>query len=167
MKNWIKINDSAYAFVVNGKEAASLELVSNSKNSEAIVAIGANKFSISRTGFWKNSIEITDQNNMIVGKVYAEKWYANSYIFEHGAIKYKLQVRNNPRAEWAITAAGKDILAYGLNTVKDNGAVSIKITGLASHEDYLLDALLWYLLIPTVSDSHGDHFTFMLLLTAQ
>ncbi|SNS53736.1 hypothetical protein SAMN06295967_11212 [Belliella buryatensis] len=167
MRNWKKINNSTYSFVVNSKEVATLEVVLNSKNSEAIINIGQTQYTFSRVGFWKNSIEITNNIGLTIGRVYAEKWHANSFIFEHKAIKYKLQVRNNPRVEWAITAAGKDILAYGLNTVKDNGAVSIKITGIASHEDYLFDALLWYLLMPTLSDSNGDHFTFLLLLTAQ
>ena len=66
IKNWNKIEGSKYAFSIDGKEIGTVEMVLNSMDTKAIAKIGRNEITIRRTGFWKNTIELTDQNNMLI-----------------------------------------------------------------------------------------------------
>lgn len=161
-KNWIKVREGSYSFWVDNIQRATLEIRFASMDSKAILKIEENEFTIRRVGFWKTAIEITDGKGGIVAKVYAEKWYANSFVLEYNETKYKLVVRNNPLSEWAITDESKDVLAYGLNTSSEGGKVNVRITG--NNHDYILDALLWYLFVPIATENMGDDLTFLLLV---
>jgi hypothetical protein len=160
-KIWSKIRETKYTFFIENKEIGTLEFIPNSSDIKAIAKIGDNEFTINRTGFWKNTIEITEQTKGIVAKAYAEKWYANSMALEFKNKKYKLLIRNNPLAEWAIIDGNNDLLAYGLNTRDEDKTVSIKIAGSEINQDYLLDFLLWYLFVPIATENMGDNLTFV------
>lgn len=71
-------------------------------------------------------IEITDKTNLTIAKAYPEKWYANTLTLDFNKNKYKLAIRNNSLAEWAIIDKGKYLLAYGLNTGNNSRMVNIK-----------------------------------------
>jgi hypothetical protein len=115
-----------------------------------------------RTGFWKTGIEIKDVNGTVILKAYPEKWYANTSIVEFENDPYKLIIRNNPLAEFAISKNGTDMLAYGLST--DNNGLSVRIST-AGGPDFIFDFLLWYLFVPIANENFGDSYLFQMLLS--
>lgn len=164
-KNWNKLEENRYAFIVDNKKVGEMSLEPKSLQSAAICRIGGDNFTIKRTGFWKSRVEISDKDGMVVAKTYSEKWLANSSILEYDGKKYKLLLRNNPLAEYAIMDGEQTVLAYGLQ--HDKETVSVRIAGDLANSDVLFDFLLWYLFVPIVVENSGDDFVFQLLLTAQ
>lgn len=165
-KAWRKTAEATYAFSVDEKETATMEIMHNTRDSRALVKIPGDEITISRTGFWKSGIEITGKDRKIIAKVYSEKWYANRLALEYGEGKYELIIRNNPLAEWAIQHNGKDLLAYGLHTGNENGMVNIRISSFDNTSPYIFDFLLWYLFVPVATENMGDNFTFTMLMNA-
>ena len=164
-KKWEKSGERSYTFSINDRETGVLALFPNTLESKATATIGKDTFTIKRTGFWKSSIEISDAQGQTVAKVYHEKWYNNSFVLEYAGKTYKLLMRNNPLAEWAILEDDAVLLAYGLDTA--NGKAALKITAGKVDSDPLLDFLLWYLFLPVAAENCGDDFVFFLLLVAQ
>jgi hypothetical protein len=121
------------------------------------------RFTLKYNGFWKSNFEIKDENDVVILKSYTEKWFAHSTILEYKDKKLKLQIRNNPLAEYVIFDDDKELLAYGLYI--DNGKASVKIA--TNSNDYLLDYLLWYLFVPIAQENIGEHFVFNTSLTNQ
>ncbi len=162
---WNKTVEGGYELIVEHNLIGHMRIVSNSLGVKAILQVESDTFTITRTGFWKNSIEISNNQNQIIAKVYAEKWYANTSILEYKNKKYKLVLRNNPLAEYVILENNQELLSYALNS--ENGKTGIKIVASNPNGDYLLDFLLWYLFVPIITESLGNDFTFLLLLSAQ
>lgn len=159
-KEWIKIEEDYYSFFINGENIGSLKI--NAINSISLAKIREKEFTIKRTGFWKNTLDVTNNNNDTIAKVYYEKWYTNSFILDFKGIRYKLSMRNNPLAEWIIFDEEKEILAYGLNT--SDGKAVVKISSANDNNDLLLDYILWYLFLPIAVENCGDNFVFLMLL---
>ena len=136
----------------------------NSFKRSASIEFNDNQYIIKRTGFWKNIVEITDKNEILIAKIYSNKWYSNKSIIESKEKKYQLIIKNNPLAEYVILDADKELLAYGLNA--NNGKVNVKITSFNNSTDYLLDFILWYLFVPVAIENMGDEFTFLMLSIA-
>jgi hypothetical protein len=162
-KAWRKTAEATYAFSVDGKEAGTMGIMHDTKDSRALISMQGDEIMISRTGFWKSGIEITGKNGKVIAKVYSEKWYANRWALEYGGEKYELSIRNNPLAEWVIQHNGKDLLAYGLHTGNKNGMVNIRISSFENTSPSIFDFLLWYLFLPVATENMGDNFTFTLL----
>lgn len=158
-KHWKKNSDNNYSFFVNEKEEGNLEINFGSNERTATAKIKGNEFIVKRTGFWKSTIEITNLNGLKVLTTDYEKWYANSWVLNYKDHDYKLLVRNNPLAEWAILDGDTDVLAYGLTT--GNGKAALKITG-TSDTDYLFDFILWYLFVPIATENSGDNYFFIM-----
>ncbi|MEZ4772929.1 MAG: hypothetical protein R3D00_07090 [Bacteroidia bacterium] len=155
-KSWVKISEGKYTLTSQDKEIGKLEI----KGNAATVTIGRKQYFISRTGFWKNRLEIRDENRQIIIKTYPKRWYSNASVLEYNNLKYTLVIRNNPLAEYAITYQGKDILAYGLETRK--GYTSTKITNTDPQSEWLFDFLLWYLFVSIAEDITGEDVTLVL-----
>lgn len=166
-RNWTKVEGTKYSFSIDNKEIGTLEFILNSTDSKAIAKISQDEFVIRRTGFWKNGIEIVSKSGAAIAKAYYEKWYANSMILDYKEASFKLVIRNNPLVEWAIIDKNEDFLSYGLNVGNDNGMVNLKITSSETNQDYILDFILWYQLAPFATETMGDDFTLLVLLTAQ
>ena len=162
-KKWVKGGDSVFTLWDNKQQIGTMEIARGTSDRKANALIQDKEFQIKKTGFWKSHLEIVGKNGQIIAKVYSEKWYANSYILEFEDKKYKLLVRNNPLAEWAIQENGNDILSYGLTT--DKGKPSIKISSKASVPKYLFDFILWYLFLPIATEQGADDATFLLLVS--
>lgn len=113
-------------------------------------------FELERTGFWKSNVQIS-QGGSVVLKTYPEKWYANTSIVEFKEKKYRLVIRNNPLAEFAITDNGADVLVYSLTT--QNNELQVKITS-AGTVHPIFDFLLWYLFLPVATENFGDNYFF-------
>jgi hypothetical protein len=159
-KEWVKNTDSQYSLSVEEKKMGDMNFHLNSLSSKAVCTLGEQVLKIKRTGFWKSSIEITDSQNAVLLKTYPEKWYANTSIIEYDNKKYKLIVRNNPLAEYAITENGEEWLAYGLATTDKK--ISVKISA-HEHAPLIFDFLLWYLFLPVANENMGDNYSFLLL----
>jgi hypothetical protein len=165
-KNWKKIGISKYSFLIDDNEIGTLDITLNSSDSKATARIHNEEFIIKRTGFWKTVIEINDSDNKLIAKVFPEKWYASSFTLDFNSSKYRLLIRNNPLAEYAIiNENNEEILVYGLNTGNDNGMVNLKITNSKGNNHYLLDILLWYLFVPIATENMGENFAFTMLMT--
>jgi len=162
---WEKIEEGHYVLKVEGSKVGEMHIKQQAIDSQADCQINGVPFTIHRTGFWKSTVEVLDQDGKIIAKTYSEKWYANSSILENGSNKYKLLLHNNPLAELAIMDGQKTLLAYGLNA--DKGKINITTTGEMDHSSFVLEFLLWYLFAPIAAASMGDDFIFHMLLTAQ
>lgn len=161
-KKWVKSDNSFFTFWEDTKWIGTMEIATGTSERKAIVKFENQTILIKKTGFWKSNLEVTDLNEQIIAKVYYEKWYANSFILEYDQKQYKLLVRNNPLAEWALQDNGSDVLAYGLDT--RDGKVCIKITSSAVKSNYLFDFILWYLFLPIATEQSADDFTFLMLI---
>ncbi len=164
-KSWKKAGEGIYSFSVDSKEIGKMVIYYDSLDRKAKCHIENNDFVIKRTGFWKSTIEISNETGQTIAKIYPEKWYASSWTFDYNDKKYKLTVRNNPLAEYAIFDNSNEIAAYGLIT--ENGLVNVRITTLNQSSDFVFDFLLWYLFVPIVTENMGDDFTFQMLMPNQ
>ncbi len=164
-KVWKKIGDSTYTLFQNNDLVGQMEIILNSLERKAIAKIASNMFTIRRTGFWKNSLVVLDDSDQIIMKVYPEKWYSSTSLVEYENKKYKLVLRNNPLAEYAILDNEKVIMSYGIDN--ENEKMCIRIASSGMEQDYMFDLLLWYLFVPMVTENNEDEFAFMLLITAQ
>lgn len=169
-KKWHKIADDNYVFTLDDIEVGNIKLHFNSNKSLAEVTLLGKEIKIYKTGFWKNQIEISDNNNNIISTIKGEKWYGTSYIIELDSKLLKLVVRNNPLAEWAIFYNEELLLAYGLDTSEGNVKVKISQSEnntINEENDYILDFLLWYLFLPIATENTtSDFFTTFLLTIA-
>jgi hypothetical protein len=161
MKKWIKTGESNYAFIVNDKERGQMIFHPQTIASKADIVLDGNNYLLQRKGFWKTQLELLDGNGFSLMRTYHEKWYAHSSVLEYESKKYKLLVRNNPLAEWAILDNNKEWLAYGLTA--DKGTTGVKITSAAENNDWLLDFLLWYLFVPVAQENSGDNAAFFMM----
>ncbi len=93
---------------------------------KANAKIGIREFQIKQTEIRKNRIEIANQTGEILAKLYSEKWYASTSIFEYAGKTYKVIVRNNLLAEYAIQENGRDLLSYGLDSDFKKIKISIR-----------------------------------------
>jgi hypothetical protein len=166
MKKWQKLAEGLYELQVSGLCRGQLKFFSATTESKALINLGNEEYTIRRTGFWKNSLEITNDKLETVLKVVPEKWYGNTYRVDYHHSTFTLLIRNNPLAEWALLAADELVLAYGLDTSGEK--VGIRITGNTGNTaDLLPDFLLWYLFLPIATENTGNEFVFNLLLTSQ
>lgn len=164
-KNWKKTDEHTYTLSVDDEAAGTLKLLPHSLGSNAQATLGTQTFSIQRTGFWQNKIEIRDEQENLLASVYHKKWYSSSYVIAYQGKTYSLVLRNHPLAEWAILENGSVLLAYGLDAT--NGKPSLKITTSDPGSDLLLDCLLWYLFLPIATENCGEDFVFLILLLSQ
>lgn len=160
-KKWKKNNSSSFTLWNNNKEIGTMEIALGTLERKAIANFEGQSIVIRKTGFWKNNLEITDQNQQIIAKIYSEKWYASSLIVEYNNKKYKLVARNNPLAEWALLNNNEDLLAYGLAT--QDRKPCVKITTADVKPEYIFDFILWYLFLPIATEQSGDDLTFLML----
>lgn len=164
LKIWKKTAEGNYAFYKQDQKIGNLSIQTNLFEKRATFDIDNQQFNVKHTGFWKNNIEISNANDQVVLKTYAEKWYSNSVIIAFEDRKLKLNIRNNPLAEYAILEGDKEILTYGLSV--NDGKVTTKIQTSLQNKSYLLDFFLWYLFFPIALENMGDDLTFLLLSVA-
>ncbi|ASU34966.1 hypothetical protein [Mucilaginibacter xinganensis] len=150
-KTWKTTTPGQYLFTVNQTEIGRMTIEPGTIKRKAIIVIGGEKYQLLQTGFWKTSVGILDDKGNNIGKVYAEKWYADAMRLDLYRETYKLVFRNNPLAEFAITQCDQDVLAYGLKT--GSGNTSLKITSADPSANYLLDFILWYWFIPVAIEN--------------
>ncbi len=161
-REWKKVNEGEYELLVNQEKVGNIQLVLNSLSSEANFNFGGDAFTIKRTGFWKNALEISNQKGVVLTNIAQEKWYANTLIMNYKNKVYKLSIRNNPLAEWVLEENNELVLAYGLSA--ENGKVSVKISSSENHNDYLFDFVLWYLFLPIATENTSQDLLFTLLV---
>lgn len=159
-KHWTKSTDSQFTLWVDNKETGKMNIRLNSASGKASCMLNGKALEIKRTGFWKSKIEITDSNGLVLVKTYPENWYGKNSTIEFAGKTYKLLIRNNPLAEFAISENDKIILAYGLSAKNKITATSISTQG---NPDLVFDLLLWYLFYPVATENTAGDF---LVLTA-
>lgn len=156
---WIKQDEFTYHFIRNNRKAGEMKIDYNSFQSNAGCLLNESRFTIKRTGFWKTAIEITDDHGEVILTTSPEKWYSGSYLVNYGNRKCKLNVRNNPLAEYVLIENDKEMLTYGLNT--ENKTLVVKISE-AEDCDAILHYLLWYLFVPVANENFGNTYLFQL-----
>ena len=152
--SWQKTDQSAYDLILDGVEVkGSLRIEAATLECRATFQLGPKAYTIRRTGFWPDKLEIADQAGAIILKVYPKNWYGNRSILEYDNKVYELFIHNNPLAEWVIADEDTLQLAYGLDA--GTGKVGLKITapGEQMAQNWLLHALLWYLFVPIASEN--------------
>lgn len=162
-KKWMKINEGKFSLIVNNTIIGDMEISSKSTASKAICTLGEQKFTIQRTGFWKNNLEVLDYSGQILAKVYNEKWYVSSSILDYKNKKYKIILRNNPLAEFVILDQEIELLAYGLKT--ENKEIKVQISMNKNTTDSFFDFIVWYLFAPIIAENADDNFVFQMLLS--
>ena len=163
IRNWEKNTDNTFSFSIDNRPVGTLEI--DAANNLAIARINAHQYTFQRKGIWKDTVEIIDAAGNLIGKAAPEKWYANSSVLTYKNRQYKLVLRNNPQAEYAILENTKNILAYGIHS--KGGNTSVKITSDGFSSDLMFDFLLWYLFAPIAADNVGDQLVFAMLLMNQ
>lgn len=164
LKHWKMNGEGNFILYQDKEKIGTLTIHSNLFHRRAFLEIGTEKYNLKHSGFWKNHIEISDAEEKVILRTYAEKWYANTTTIAFDGKKLKLLIRNNPLAEYAIVDGDKELLSYGLET-KDGKAVT-KICKSILSKSYLLDFYLWYLFAPVARENMGDDLTFLLLSIA-
>lgn len=161
-RNWKKITQEKYLFLVGEKKIGELELQYSKWKRGAIFNIEGQIYTIQHYGFWKDKFQITDYKGHIVLNGYTEKWFSSQTTLEYKNTKLQLKIRNNPLAEFVITNEESDLLSYSLET--NGGTIVTNIISLPENNDYLLDFLLWYLFQPIAQENAGDNMVFQTLL---
>ena len=164
-KNWMTIGQGEYAFLSFDQEVGTMHIERGTLERKAICQIGNDTFTIRRKGFWGTNLEVLDQQGIEVARLYAEKWFANHFKLEFEGKTYKIVVRNNPMAEYAIIEDNQVILAYGLDT--NEGSVVVRINSYLAPEQRFFDFLLWYLFLPIATENMSDNLAFMMVLQSQ
>lgn len=162
-KKWNKIKQGKFVFTINNATIGEMAISSKSLSSKAICTVGNEKFTIQRTGFWKNALEVIDNSGKIIAKVYNEKWYVSSSILEYKNKKYKIILRNNPLAELVIFDKEAALLSYGIKN--DKKEIKVQICMTKETNEVLFDFILWYLFVPIISEQSDDNFIFQMLLS--
>lgn len=160
-KQWNKTGEGRYNFLVNGHVVGALSIAHKTMDRRAVATLGDNTYTIRHNGFWKNGLEIIDQNGKQLATAQPSNWFSSTMALEYRGKKYNLKVRNNPLAEWVVTDNGLDVLAYGLDTSQEKPGV--RITSAGEQTDYLLDFLLWYCFVPIAMENTTDDM-FLLLV---
>ncbi|MEK8179754.1 hypothetical protein WMW71_05320 [Flavobacterium buctense] len=161
-RNWKKIAEGKYLFLVGEKKIGELELQYSNWKRGAIFNIEGQIYTIEHFGFWKDKFQIADYKGVSVLKGYTDKWFSSQTTLDYQNTKLLLKIRNNPLAEFVITNEDSDLLSYSLET--NGGTIVTKIISLPENKEYLLDFLLWYLFQPIAQENAGDHLVFQSLL---
>jgi len=161
-RNWKKITEKKYLFLVGEKKIGELELGSSLRNRSAIINVEGQLYTLIHSGFWKRKLQILDYKGNVVLKAYPERWFSNDTTVTYQNANLHLKIRNNPLAEFVITNEISELLSYSLET--NEGIVVTKIISLPENENYLLDFLLWYLFRPVAEENSGDRLIFQSLL---
>lgn len=165
-KKWQKVSDTKYEFWVQNQVNGSLEIDFSAWSQKAIFNTPEGTFYLKTKGFWQNKIQIEDKNAVVVLEVLSEKWYANHWIILVDNRKYRLNIRNNPLAEYVIASDKQELIAYGLDA-KSGEKIATKITHSVEPKNihFLFDYLLWYLFMPIAQENGADTFLLLMLLT--
>jgi hypothetical protein len=161
-KKWLKDEDFLYSLWDNGTQLATMQIAMGSLARKATVVFNQETLVMKRTGFWKTQLEISNQHEETIAKVYSEKWYANRYVLEYGSKKYSIEIRNNPLAEYLIFEDGKELIAYGLIT--ENKLPAVRISATAAQLPLLFDFILWYLFTPIIMEQSGQDVVFLTMI---
>lgn len=166
-KEWKKVSELQYELWIENKKAGSLQIEYSAMSQKATLHTPQGTFYLKTKGFWQSKTQIEDKNGIIVLEVFAEKWYANYWTIRVGERKFKLLLRNNPLAEYAIFENNKELIAYGLDA-KSSEKVATKITHSVelTHIHFLFDYLLWYFFMPIALENGADTFLLLMLLTS-
>ncbi|KOY85780.1 hypothetical protein AD998_06080 [bacterium 336/3] len=159
-KKWEKLKNNEYVFRVNDLTKGILTLEWSGLQNIANAVINNEIYVIRRKGFWKNKIQIENNNGRVVLEVDVEKWYSNDWIVDYEGRKYRLEIRNNPLAEYVIFEGEQELIAYGLHT--QNNQISTKITT-QREVPILFDFLLFYL-FHSISTESGADTTFLTMI---
>lgn len=161
-KKWVRNSDFHYTLWIDDNKIGEMKIHFKTSGSKAICTIGDKVLEIKRTGFWKSNLEITDNNEEILLQANPEKWYANISLIKFDHKIYKLIIRNNPLAEYAVTRNERDLLVYGLAT--ENRELKVRIST-STNLDVIFDFLLWYLFLPIANENFGDAYSFLISQT--
>jgi hypothetical protein len=159
-KKWEKLKNNEYVFRVNDLTKGILTLEWSGLQNIANAVINNEIYVIRRKGFWKNKIQIENNNGRVVLEVDVEKWYSNDWIVDYEGRKYRLEIRNNPLSEYVIFEGEQELIAYGLHT--QNNQISTKITT-QREVPILFDFLLFYL-FHSISTESGADTTFLTMI---
>ena len=163
-KQWTPSNENTHTLSIDGKICATVERL-HTNDLKANVTIGESHYTITQPGFWKRHIEIADHTGMLIARAEYEKWFANAMTLHYQGATYKLVIRNNPLAEWALLDTDNTtLLAYTLDT--NCGKLSFSITTALPENDLLLDCLVWYLFAPIALENDIDSSTLLLIIAA-
>ncbi|MFN8362064.1 MAG: hypothetical protein U0264_19320 [Candidatus Kapaibacterium sp.] len=163
-KQWTPTGENTHTLSIDGAPCATVERL-HTTDLKAHVTIGDARYTIAQPGFWKRHIEITDHTGTLIARAEYERWFANAMTLHYQGIAYKLVIRNNPLAEWALLDANSTtLLAYTLHT--GNGTPSVHITTALPTHDLLLDCLLWYLFAPIAQENCSDTAMLVMMIAA-
>jgi hypothetical protein len=153
-KKWNKISPGKYALVQNGSVLGEID---RAKTTELYnVLLGQQKYKISSSGLLSQKVEIRDINGTLVLKMEPEKWYSSYYSLMFNETKYKLIIRNNPLSEFVVVYENTELVAYGLDMLKESNKLAVRVIEKDSHQPLLFHALLWYLFEPLSYENSGD-----------
>jgi hypothetical protein len=149
LKRWEKKNENTFVFLVD--EAQVADLTFDLKTYNAVLKTQNEEYFFTRKGFWKTSLEILDNKEVQIAKLYFEKWYSHMSTLEYKNQKLYCATRNNPMIEVALLDNKKTVLAYGLQL--ENGVIHLNISSAQQTIDPILEALIWFAFIPIATEN--------------
>lgn len=162
-KQWEKIANGQYRLYIDDIASAEMQLDSCSLDKKAVATVGTQKINIRKSGFWKKTIKLLDEQGKVLAKAYHRKWYSTGYVLEVGNKAYKVIIRNNPLAEWVIFDKKEALLAYSLK--QEGGSLKTNISTADDAQNPLFDILLWYLFLPIATENVDDTLLLLLLVS--
>jgi hypothetical protein len=155
---WEIIQNGSFSFWVGQRQAGELHMQYNIKESRADIILEGKKYTLKKTGFWKNNFELVSEDGEILARTYHDKEIPKLTILEFGGQKFEIISHNNPMSELAILKDGKIELAYSLHP--DNGSLEIAIKDKGEDVDYMLHYIVWYLYHPIAQYAIGNEYRF-------
>ena len=158
-KKWNKISNGKYSLIQNEIVLGEIDRLKSKETFNLI--LNNETFKISSSGVVFRKLEISDLNGKTVLKMEPEKWYLNVSLIQFRGKTYKLIARNNPLFEYVIIEEKEELLAYGLDFLKENNKPAVRIIEKDNNQPALFHALLWYLFEPIAHENSGDFYLWM------
>lgn len=156
-REWKKILPDQFQLFIDSVLKGHLHFFPTSNENKVEFLLDHQKLTIKRTGFWKSTIEITNEKNERVLSISPKKWLGQTWVLTYMEKEYEVLIRNNPLAEWIIKDGDLILLAYGLHLEGKN--ISLKISSHPTQVPFIFDYVLWYLFMPILSENSDDTMT--------
>lgn len=153
-------NRLAYELIDHGALIARMVFDTNKSYHEATCIVGDKLYTIQRTGFWKNRIELIDENGKLSGTILQEKVQSRKWKINFLQNTYFIHYHNNPLFELVIYDENFSyLITYKLNIFDEVYTADVEVHNIAVNflEKNLLLMLGWYLFIPIAQENTIDH----------
>jgi hypothetical protein len=162
-KEWKSTSQTQSILYINDEKIGEFNRIYSSCKMIATFSINNNNYTIKNSGFWKNKIDIFDENDNLVLKMYAKNWYSNCFIVEFEGREFNLKIRNKPMAGYVIFDKDKEeLISYNLDM--HNRQIVTRIETNYALNKVIFDFLIWLLFSPIAKENNANDAVFISLM---